>query len=104
MSSKVTPYVHSALSKKEQVAAMFNSIAWRYDFLNRFLSFGIDRQWRRKTITILKKNLAAGTMRGENPLILDIATGTADLAIETLRLRPLKVFGVDISEDMLRLG
>jgi len=96
MSGKVTPYAHSSLSKKQQVAAMFNNIAWRYDFLNRFLSFGIDRTWRKKAILVLKK---------EKPqLILDIATGTGDLAIEALRLHPKKIFGVDISEDMLTLG
>jgi demethylmenaquinone methyltransferase/2-methoxy-6-polyprenyl-1,4-benzoquinol methylase len=50
MAGKVTPYAHSPLTKKQQVAAMFNNIAWRYDFLNRFLSFGIDRNWRRKRL------------------------------------------------------
>lgn len=75
---------------------MFNNIAWRYDFLNRFLSFGIDRSWRRKAIGVLKK---------EKPqLILDIATGTGDFAIEALRLDPVKIFGVDISDDMLAIG
>ncbi|HNS12895.1 MAG TPA: bifunctional demethylmenaquinone methyltransferase/2-methoxy-6-polyprenyl-1,4-benzoquinol methylase UbiE [Bacteroidia bacterium] len=96
MSGTVTPYEDSKLNKKQQVAKMFNSIAWRYDFLNHFLSFGIDRYWRRKTISMLKKH--------QPQLILDVASGTADLAIAALRLNPLKVFGIDISEDMLKIG
>jgi demethylmenaquinone methyltransferase/2-methoxy-6-polyprenyl-1,4-benzoquinol methylase len=96
MPAKVTPYANSTLTKKQQIAAMFNNIAWRYDFLNRFLSFGIDRGWRKKAIQVLA---------GEQPqIILDIATGTGDLAIEAMKLSPAKVFGIDISEDMLRLG
>jgi len=96
MSETVTPYQDSKLNKKQQVAKMFNSIAWRYDFLNHFLSFGIDRYWRNKSISILKN---------QNPkLILDVASGTGDLAIAALRLNPLKVFGIDISEDMLKIG
>src|SRR6185369_11380732 len=96
MSEKVTPYKNSLLDKKHQVAAMFNSIAWRYDFLNHFLSFGIDRYWRRSAIRVLER---------ENPkLILDIATGTGDLAIESMRLNPQKIFAVDISSDMISIG
>src|ERR1043165_3417994 len=94
----ITPYKDSSSSKKIQVAGMFNHIAHRYDFLNHFLSFGIDRYWRKKTIGFLKK---------ENPspkVILDAATGTADLAISALKLNPDKVFGVDISSDMLEIG
>ncbi len=75
---------------------MFNNIAWRYDFLNHFLSFGIDKYWRRKTVSVLKKD--------KTELILDVATGTGDLAISCLRLKPLKIYGVDISEDMLKIG
>lgn len=75
---------------------MFNNIAWRYDFLNHFLSFGVDNYWRRKTISVLKND--------KPELILDVATGTGDLAIAGLRLNPLKVYGVDISEDMLKIG
>jgi demethylmenaquinone methyltransferase/2-methoxy-6-polyprenyl-1,4-benzoquinol methylase len=92
----ITPYKDSSQEKKIQVAKMFNNIAWRYDFLNHFLSLGIDKYWRRKTIALLKK---------KNPkLILDIATGTGDLAIEAAKLIPLKIFGVDISTDMLNIG
>jgi demethylmenaquinone methyltransferase/2-methoxy-6-polyprenyl-1,4-benzoquinol methylase len=92
----VTPEKNSSLSKKDQVAGMFNNIAWRYDFLNTLLSFGIDHYWRRKTIGMLKK---------EKPqLILDAATGTGALALEAVKLNPEKIFGIDISEDMLKIG
>jgi len=93
---KITPYKDSSQEKKMQVATMFNNIAWRYDFLNHFLSLGIDRYWRRKAIAQLKH---------KNPqIILDIATGTADLALEAVKLNPVKIFGIDISEDMLKIG
>ena len=75
---------------------MFNNIAWRYDFLNHFLSFGVDKWWRRKAINVLKKD--------KPKLILDIATGTGDLAIEALRLNPVKIVGIDLSPDMLAIG
>jgi demethylmenaquinone methyltransferase/2-methoxy-6-polyprenyl-1,4-benzoquinol methylase len=75
---------------------MFNNIALRYDFLNHFLSFGIDVYWRSKAISKLKGKI--------NSLILDIATGTADLAIEAAKLKPQKIFGVDISTEMLDIG
>ncbi len=95
MPTAVTPY-KSNVSKKEQVATMFNNIAPRYDFLNSILSFGIHTSWRKKAIDLLRK---------ENPKnILDIATGTGDLAIEGLSLNPEKIIGVDISEEMLKLG
>ena len=75
---------------------MFNSIAHRYDFLNHFLSAGIDYIWRRKAVQMLDK---------QNPkMILDVATGTADLAIEASRLNVEKIIGVDIAEDMLSIG
>lgn len=84
-------------SKKQQVASMFNKIASRYDFMNRFLSAGIDMRWRKKALLTLKKH---------NPsLILDVATGTADMAIMASKLlRPEKIIGIDISEEMLRIG
>ena len=92
----VKPYKESELGKKQQVAQMFNNIAKRYDFLNRFLSLGIDIYWRKRTISQLKKN---------NPsTILDIATGTADLAIEALSLNPKQIIGIDISVQMLEIG
>lgn len=96
MGTTVRPYKESNAAKKDQVARMFNNIAWRYDFLNRFLSLGIDRVWRKKAIR---------TLRPHQPRqVLDIATGTGDLAIEALKLNPDQVTGVDISVDMLRIG
>ena len=75
---------------------MFNNISKRYDFLNHFLSLGIDILWRKKAIKQLKSL--------KPKLILDIATGTGDLAIEALKLKPQKIIGVDISEGMLEVG
>jgi len=75
---------------------MFNSIAERYDFLNHLLSLGIDYLWRKKTIRILAK------FRPHT--ILDIATGTGDLAIEAAKLHPEKITGIDIADDMLAIG
>ena len=75
---------------------MFDNIAWRYDFLNHFLSFGIDRRWRGRAIHILSQ------VSPES--ILDVACGTGDLSIEALKLKPRKIIGVDISEGMLAKG
>lgn len=93
---KVVPYKEDKASKKDQVARMFDNISRDYDFLNHFLSLGIDIIWRRKAIKYL---------RDINPKqILDVATGTGDFAIEALKLNPDKVTGVDISEGMLEVG
>lgn len=92
----VVPYKDKQGSKKEQVASMFDSISGKYDFLNHFLSMGIDITWRKKAIKMLKKD--------QPKQILDIATGTGDFAIEALALNPDKVTGVDISEGMLSVG
>jgi demethylmenaquinone methyltransferase/2-methoxy-6-polyprenyl-1,4-benzoquinol methylase len=83
--------------KKAAVESMFDSIAWRYDFLNHFLSFNFDRVWRRKAIEIISKSY-------KSPSILDVATGTGDLAIAAMILNPLKICGIDISQNMLELG
>lgn len=93
----VVPVEGSALSKKEQVADMFDNIAFRYDFLNRFLSAGIDIRWRKAALKQLKSI---------NPkTILDVATGTADVALMSTKvLNPEKVIGIDISDGMLALG
>ncbi|MES2734432.1 MAG: bifunctional demethylmenaquinone methyltransferase/2-methoxy-6-polyprenyl-1,4-benzoquinol methylase UbiE [Bacteroidota bacterium] len=92
----VVPYKEQEAGKKEQVAQMFDNISHKYDFLNHFLSLGIDIYWRKKAIRLLKP---------EKPqLILDIATGTGDFAIEALALKPKQIIGVDISEGMLRIG
>lgn len=93
----VVPYKEDSADKKSQVATMFDSIAVKYDFLNHFLSAGTDIYWRRKAVDELK------AMRPAR--ILDIATGTADFAIETLRAAPdAQITGVDISEGMLDVG
>jgi demethylmenaquinone methyltransferase/2-methoxy-6-polyprenyl-1,4-benzoquinol methylase len=96
MNKEITPYKSEQLSKKEQVAKMFNNISPKYDLLNHLLSLGIDIHWRKKAIKLLKN---------ENPkTILDIATGTGDFAIQALDLNPDKVIGVDISDGMLDIG
>ena len=83
--------------KKLAVESMFNSIAGRYDFLNHFLSFGTDYFWRKRAIRIISEH------ENHNE-ILDVATGTGDLAIAALKLDPIKVTGIDISEKMLEIG
>jgi demethylmenaquinone methyltransferase / 2-methoxy-6-polyprenyl-1,4-benzoquinol methylase len=83
--------------RKVMVESMFDSIAWRYDFLNHFLSFGIDRLWRRWAIGIISRLY-------QNPVILDVATGTGDLALAAMVINPLKVTGIDISQNMLEIG
>jgi demethylmenaquinone methyltransferase/2-methoxy-6-polyprenyl-1,4-benzoquinol methylase len=93
--SNVTPY-NSNESKKEQVAQMFDNIAFRYDFLNGLLSFGIHKGWRRKCVNKLR------TLQPKQ--ILDVATGTADFAIECAKLKPQKITGIDISEGMMQFG
>jgi demethylmenaquinone methyltransferase/2-methoxy-6-polyprenyl-1,4-benzoquinol methylase len=93
----VVPFKGSPLPKKKQVAEMFDHIARRYDFLNRFLSGGADRYWRRKAVRELEPF--------HPKTILDVATGTGDLAVlMARRLRPEKITGIDISEGMLGLG
>ena len=93
----IVPDKASSLDKKEQVATMFNDIAKRYDFLNRLLSAGIDKGWRKKAIAELKE------IQPEK--ILDVATGTADVALMTYKLlKPEKIIGIDISDGMIALG
>jgi demethylmenaquinone methyltransferase / 2-methoxy-6-polyprenyl-1,4-benzoquinol methylase len=82
--------------KKNQIVQMFNSISKKYDFLNHFLSIGIDRYWRKSAISMLKPY--------KPKVILDVATGTGDLAISALRIKPDKIIGIDISEGMLEIG
>ena len=93
----VVPFKNSTESKKKQVENMFDKIAFRYDFLNRFLSAGIDVGWRKKAIRQLV-SLHPKT-------ILDVATGTGDFAITSYKiLMPEKITGIDISEGMLEIG
>jgi len=91
----VTPY-NTDDTKKEQVAKMFDNIAWRYDLLNSLLSLGIHKNWRNKCVKILKV---------KNPkTILDVATGTAEFALACAKLKPEKITGIDISEGMMQIG
>jgi demethylmenaquinone methyltransferase / 2-methoxy-6-polyprenyl-1,4-benzoquinol methylase len=97
MGTKVKPYKGSDLSKKEQVAQMFDAISEKYDFLNHFLSFGIDVGWRKKVVKII------GSQKPDS--VLDIATGTGDLAIMMAeKLQPSKIVGLDLSQGMLNVG
>ena len=96
MSENITPYKNSTLSKKEQIAQMFDTISENYDRLNRFISFGIDVKWRKKVLKIVTRS---------NPkTILDIATGTGDLAILMAQTKAPKIIGLDISAGMLEVG
>lgn len=95
MAKTVTPY-NSEETKKQQVEQMFDNIAPTYDFLNHFLSAGIDRTWRRKAVD----SIAAI----QPQVILDLATGTGDFAVESLRLKPRQVIGGDISDLMMNVG
>ena len=96
MSKEIKPYKKDDLSKKEQVALMFDNISPKYDLLNHLLSLGIDIQWRKKAIKLLSS--------AKPQTILDVATGTADFAIQSLSLKPKNVIGVDISDGMLEIG
>lgn len=96
MSENITPYKNSTLSKKEQIAQMFDTISENYDRLNRVISFGIDIKWRKKVLQIITQS---------NPkTILDIATGTGDLAILMAQTKAPKIIGLDISVGMLEVG
>lgn len=90
------PYKDSEQSKKNQVEEMFDNISPRYDLLNHLLSINIDKIWRKKAVKRLS--------RYKPETILDVATGTADFAIAAMKIKPLKVTGIDISEGMLGIG
>jgi demethylmenaquinone methyltransferase/2-methoxy-6-polyprenyl-1,4-benzoquinol methylase len=96
MSEKITPYKNSSLGKKEQVAQMFDNISGNYDNLNRVISFGIDTKWRKKVLKIVSDS--------KPKIILDIATGTGDLAILMAQTNAEKIIGLDISAGMLEVG
>ncbi|MBF00040.1 bifunctional demethylmenaquinone methyltransferase/2-methoxy-6-polyprenyl-1,4-benzoquinol methylase UbiE [Flavobacterium coralii] len=96
MSKNVTPYKDSGLGKKEQVAQMFDTISENYDGLNRVISFGIDVKWRKKVL-----KMVADT---KPKTILDIATGTGDLAILMTETSATEIVGADISAGMLDVG
>jgi demethylmenaquinone methyltransferase/2-methoxy-6-polyprenyl-1,4-benzoquinol methylase len=96
MAKQVTPYKNSDLGKKAQVTQMFDNISEDYDGLNRVISFGIDIKWRNKVVAILAKK--------QPETILDIATGTGDLAISLVKTKAQKITGLDISPGMLAVG
>jgi demethylmenaquinone methyltransferase/2-methoxy-6-polyprenyl-1,4-benzoquinol methylase len=96
MSKKITPYKDSDLNKKKQVEQMFDTISTNYDGLNRVISFGIDVKWRKKVVQLVGNT---------NPdSVLDIATGTGDLAISLAGTGASQVIGLDLSEGMLAVG
>lgn len=96
MSEVVKPYGNDNKSKKAEVKEMFDNISPKYDFLNHFLSVGIDKLWRKKAVKQLKEI--------QPKAILDIASGTGDFALESLSLHPERIVGADISEGMLEVG
>ena len=96
MPKNITPYKDSELGKKEQVAQMFDAISGNYDGLNRVISFGIDVKWRKKVVQLVSD---------KNPkIVLDIATGTGDLALLMTKTSAEKIIGLDISAGMLAVG
>ena len=96
MSKNVTPYKDSTLGKKEQVTQMFDTISGNYDGLNRIISFGIDVKWRQKVLQLVADK--------KPKTILDIATGTGDLAILMTNTTAERIIGLDISAGMLEVG
>jgi demethylmenaquinone methyltransferase/2-methoxy-6-polyprenyl-1,4-benzoquinol methylase len=96
MSKNITPYKDSNLGKKEQVAQMFDTISGNYDGLNRVISFGIDVKWRKKVLQIVSNK--------QPKTVLDIATGTGDLAILMTNTSAEEIIGLDISAGMLEVG
>jgi demethylmenaquinone methyltransferase/2-methoxy-6-polyprenyl-1,4-benzoquinol methylase len=96
MREEVVPYDNPALSKKQQVELMFDKIAFRYDLMNRLLSFGIDVGWRKKMVAALRPF--------QPTTLLDVATGTADVALMMAPLKPESITGIDLSDEMLEIG
>jgi demethylmenaquinone methyltransferase/2-methoxy-6-polyprenyl-1,4-benzoquinol methylase len=96
MSKNITPYKDSTLGKKEQVTQMFDTISGEYDGLNRVISFGIDVRWRKRVVAILSRKTPE--------TILDVATGTGDLAIQLVKTGARKIVGLDLSAGMLEVG
>ena len=96
MSEKITPYKDSTASKKEQVTTMFDTISTNYDGLNRVISFGIDVKWRKKVVKFVAQV--------KPQRILDVATGTGDLAINLVNTGASEIIGLDISAGMLEVG
>jgi len=96
MAKNITPYKDSNLGKKQQVKQMFDNISDGYDSLNKVISMGSDMKWKKKIVSLIQKK--------EPSKILDIATGTGDLAIMLSDTRAKEIIGIDISEGMLKVG
>ncbi|MDH7445107.1 bifunctional demethylmenaquinone methyltransferase/2-methoxy-6-polyprenyl-1,4-benzoquinol methylase UbiE [Aquimarina sp. 2201CG14-23] len=96
MSEKITPYKDETKTKKEQVTEMFDTISGNYDGLNRVISFGIDVKWRKKVVKIISDT--------KPNKVLDVATGTGDLAINLVKTGATEIIGLDISAGMLEVG
>lgn len=96
MSKNVTPYKESELGKKKQVEQMFDTISGNYDTMNRMITLGTDQGWRRKVLKIVSDT--------QPESILDIATGTGDLAILLSQTKASKIVGLDLSAGMLEVG
>lgn len=96
MSKQITPYKESNLGKKEQVTQMFDTISGNYDGLNRVISMGIDVKWRKKVVALVAAQ--------KPETVLDIATGTGDLAILMTKTSATKIIGLDLSVGMLEVG
>lgn len=96
MSTNVTPYDDQERGKKEQVTQMFDTIANEYDGLNRVISLGVDTKWRKRLVRMVKEK--------QPERILDIATGTGDLAIALAATGASEIIGLDISKGMLEIG
>ncbi|MDP5172238.1 MAG: bifunctional demethylmenaquinone methyltransferase/2-methoxy-6-polyprenyl-1,4-benzoquinol methylase UbiE [Bacteroidia bacterium] len=96
MGTPVTPYQRSDSSKKQQVTEMFDNIAPKYDLLNHALSFGVDILWRRRAVNMLQAY--------QPKIVVDLATGTGDFAVEARKLKPEQIIGIDISPNMLEVG
>ncbi len=96
MSANVTPYDDQERGKKEQVTEMFDTIANEYDGLNRVISLGVDTKWRKRLVKLVKEK--------QPQKILDIATGTGDLAIALVETGAREIIGLDISKGMLDVG
>ncbi|MDC0584566.1 bifunctional demethylmenaquinone methyltransferase/2-methoxy-6-polyprenyl-1,4-benzoquinol methylase UbiE [Bacteroidales bacterium] len=93
---EIVPY-NSGKGKKKEVEQMFDNIAWRYDFLNHFLSLGIDKSWRKKAL----RNLHGTKI----DTLLDIACGTGDFTLlAAKKLKPQSIYGLDLSANMLNIA
>lgn len=101
---EVKPFKDRKDSRKEQVRDMFNDIAGSYDFLNHFLSFNTDRKWRRKLVRMVDEDIKSRPESGTGIKILDVATGTGDLAFALSEIGSVHLTGLDLSEEMLNIA